>query len=80
MTKPVDGGSAQFVHPTPDTVWLNALSERLGEVEWRLRHAPNFVTAADRMVAAMAISNFRELVRGTRARREKVVRTMKAAK
>ena len=66
-----------FVHPTPDTVWLQP--ESTDEVEWRLRHAPQAITSSDRMVAAQALDNLRELVRKPRRERERVIAAMRKA-
>lgn len=67
--------SVRFIHPTPDTVWLDP--ESTDEVEWRLRHAPEAVTGSDRMVAAQAINNLRELMRKPRRERERVITAMR---
>ena len=65
----------RFVYPTPDTVWLQP--ESTGDVEWRLRHAPEHVTASDRMVAASALNALRELIRRPRRERERVIAAMR---
>lgn len=69
--------TVRFVKPTPDTVWLDP--ESTGDLEHRLRYAGDLVSASDRMVAAQALDNLRELVRKPRRERERVIAAMRAA-
>lgn len=65
-----------FVKPTPDTVWVNPLSDEIQDLEWGLRYGGP-VIEKERLMAAGAIACFRELVRLPRKEREAVIRCMR---
>lgn len=45
----------EMTWPLPD-------SEKLGDIEWKFRHAPNEVTRGDILTAASVMSAYRELI------------------
>lgn len=48
-----------------------------GNLEWRLRHAPESITPANYCSLASIIAAYRELVRCPRTKREAVVRVLR---
>lgn len=58
-----------------ETTWPDPTDPN--EVEWRLRHG--HATRADTMVAASGLAAYRELVMATQARRNDVIRQIRAA-
>lgn len=59
--------------------WPLAGGAALDELEWRLRHAPDGLDASDAVRAATVLAAYRELVACPRAKRERVVRHLRAA-
>jgi len=53
-------GSYSYFKPTPDTVWPRP--DRAGDIEWRLRYAPDAMTREDQLVAASVLAAYRCLV------------------
>lgn len=49
-----------------------------GELEWRLRYAPN-IPLRDRLVAASILSAYAQMVGDPTTKRQKVVRALRAA-
>lgn len=45
-----------------DTVWPNPVCETSSNLEWRMRHAKDYVKHSDMAYAASIISAYRELV------------------
>jgi hypothetical protein len=53
--------------------------ERAGEVEWRLRYAPEALSRSDHLLAASIINAYRQMVGDPKTKRQSVVRQLRLA-
>lgn len=51
-----------YIKVGPDMVWPNPSSDRLSNIEWRMRHAQDSLSVGDLMLAASVIDAYKELV------------------
>lgn len=59
--------------------WPRAAGEHISELEWRLRHNHEGVKPVDMMHAASVIAAYRRMVFDPRAKRQRVIRALRAA-
>lgn len=60
-----------------DMHWPRA-GNRCGDIEWKMRHAPDSLTSSDLLVAASILAAYRELIFCTREKRQAVVAALRA--
>jgi hypothetical protein len=53
--------------------------ERAGEVEWRLRYAPEALSRSDHLLAASIINAYRQMVGDPETKRRAVIRQLRLA-